>query len=401
MRPGGGRRRPQAWPSLLFLVCLANAALAGPAVVYGPEALRSRLSGVDGGPADVLFFSPGDRLPDLYLPLHSQGKVGSLTIVAPQERPFAESDLASWKAYVSGLSSGAGNTFSLRDGALAGEIGGMKVRVVPVVDWKGEDRGGPVILDLAFLLAMHRDEVRTPLPELPQKFLATVESRKVSPGRVTPWLADRSDLPLERGYLVKLVSETLGDPAAFRQGLPAKWQAVLLGEHLAYLALHEQAISSFDAYLEVDPEEPSILYRIGFTFFVDGDPDRGLRYLHRAYRADPYYIRAYPASAWALYRKGDLDTAERVIRAGLQQDPGFLDLKAGLGRVFLAQAIKLLAADPEEARKRYAEIASLGLPPEFNRQLGKEWEEAQAASASGEGVPPGIPPGHGLGGHGR
>lgn len=353
------------------------------------------------GSDEAVFLSPEDHIPDLFLPARKDGRLGGVTVVFPREAEFGEADLGAFRGYLSGIAAGGDNSFSLRAGAIEGSIAGLKVRIVPATRWENAAPSGPVIVDLAFILAAYRDEVRTPYPDLVRKTLALLASRNIDPGRLFPWISDREEIPLERAYLPKLVAEAFRDPAKFRSGLPPKWEALKLGEHLAYLGYYEQAIAHFDLFLKEDPGEPAIHLRIAYMRLVDRDAEGGLRSLHRAYLADPYFIRGYSAAAFACFGRGDLETAERVIRAGLRQEPGFTDLKVGLGRILLAQAKKMLGTDPGEARKRYAEIAALELPPEIEQQLRKGWEEAQAPPASGGGGPPGLPPGHGSGGHGH
>lgn len=387
----------------ILLVPLLLAAAALPAsgkgfpVPLGFDALKAelsaRVSSVSG--AGILLFGPNDLLPDLFLPLHGEGKVGALSVVVPSEGPFTEEDLSSFASYVAAFSPGSDNGFALRDGAIDGKIGGLAVRVHPLGSWRPPPGEGAVVLDVAFLLALYKDEVRTPVPDLPLRFLAMLEERKVDPGRLLPWVGDRRDIPLERGYLPKLLAEVARDPKAFGQGLPPKWQLLRTAEQLAYLGMYEQSVSHFEGYLKDEPEEPSVLYRIALTRFVDQDPERGLRFLLRAYKADPYYIRAYSASGFALYRKGELEPAERVVRAGLHLEPDFLDLRMGLGQILLGQAKNLLPKDLAAAEKRFSETGSLGLPPDLLDRLSGEWEQAKTASPSpGEAPREGIPPGH-------
>ncbi len=317
-----------------------------------------------------------------------------MTVVVPSDAPFTGKDLESWKSYVSAFSPGSDNGFALEGGSMTGRVEGLIVRVYPLKQWRDPPSDGPVILDIAFLLSRYEDEVRTPVPDLPRTFLVMLEGRNVDPSRLILWVADRSDIPLERGYLPKLLDELARDPKGFRDGLPAKWRALKTGEYLAYLGMYEQAVSHFEDFLKEEPEEPSILLRIAYTRFVDGDADRGLRFLLRAYGADPYYVRGYAAAAFTMYTKGELGTAERIVRAGLALDPDFLDLKMGLGRILSAQAKKKLPDDPAAAEARFREIGAIGLPKDLLDLLTTEWEEAKSASPAGaskEGVPPGHP----------
>ena len=326
----------------------------------------------------MVFLSMEDHLPDLFLPAWKGGRIGAVTIVFPQEAEFGGADIDAFRRYLSGLAPGADNSFFLRDGGIEGDLAGLKVRIVPFTVWREAPPSGPVIVDLAYILAAYRDEIRTPYTDLVRKTLDLLASRNIEPHRLFPWVSDREVIPIERAYLTELVNEAFRDPAKFRSGLPAKWEALKMGEHLAYLGLYEQAITHFDLFMRENPGEPSIHLRIAYMRLMDRDVEGGLRSLHRAWLADPYFLRGYSAAAFACYGRGDLETAERVIRAGLRQEAGFPDLKAGLGRILLAQAKKMLAIDPVEARKRYAEIVPLELPPEIDRQLRKEWEEAVA-----------------------
>lgn len=363
-------------------------------VPVGLEALRERISASSSPSGSVLLFSANDLLPVLFLPLHGEGKVASLTVVVPSDTPFTAQELDSWKSYVAAFSPGSDNGFVLEAGSMTGRIDGLAVRVHPLKEWRDPPKEGPVILDIAFLLARYEDEIRTPVPDLPRTFLEMLDGRKIDPSRLLPWVADRREIPLERGYLPKLVAELARDPGAFRDGLPAKWRALKTGEYLAFLGMYEQSVSHFEGFLKEEPEEPSVLLRIAFTRFVDGDADRGLRFLLRAYNADPYYVRGYAAAGFTLFAKGELGTAERVVRAGLALDPDFLDLKMGLARILLAQAKKRLRNDPAAAEARFREIGSIGLPQDLLDPLTSEWEEAKnppLSGGTGEDVPPGHP----------
>lgn len=369
-----------------------------PRAVHGaPPAPTLGVLFKSGMAGEALFFSSGDRLEEL-LALRKEGKLSAATVVLPVETPFREDELPSWNAHVARVSPGTENAFVFRAGAFVGNVEGLAVRIVPAREWREPAPSGPVILDLAFLLAGFQDESRTPFVSIPRNYAAFLEERKVDPSRVAIWVEERGAIPLERGYLPELAAAVLRDPASFRRGLPPKWQALQLGEYMAYLGFGEQAVAHLEAYLKEDPAEPSVLYRIALLRLVDRETDRALRYLHRAFEADPFYIRGYAAAAFVLYRKGEFDDAERILRAGLHLVPDFPDLKAGMGRTLVAEAARMFPRDPTGAEKRYGEIAALELPPELGRKIAAEWEAAKVAAPP---FPGDIPAGHGPGGHGR
>lgn len=384
----------------LFLVLLVPAVARGgwdARVLIGTEALRKDLPSLPAAGEEVTLFSPEDHLPDLFLPLHKEKRVGSLVVVVPSDSPLEEENLSAWKKYVTGLSPGADNLFVLRDGALEGKVDGLPVRVVPIQGWKGGAGNGPVVLDLSFLTAMYMDEVRTPFVDLPRKFLATIEDRGFDPSRLRLWVADRDRIPLAHGYLPNLMAEMVRNPGAFRGEIPRKWRELRQGEYLAFFSAYEEAVPHLQKYLEEEPEDPSVLFLLAQLHFVDREIERGLRFLRRAFKADAYYIRGYQEAALQFFRKGELENAERVLRAGLLQDPSTPDLKQGLAYVFLEQAKKLLPRDPPGAEARFAEIGGIGLGDDFLRRIRTQWEKEKAAPEGKAPPPAGMSPhGHGL-----
>lgn len=396
-RQSGNAFGTAAWglASALFFAFAALPAAASTApTVVGADALRALLGQDSPRPRTVLLFSPSDHLVDLFLALHEEGRVGALTVVAPAEEAFTPENLAAWRSHVSRIAPAAENSFSLRDGAIAGEVAGMKVSVVPVRDWRGSPEADPIVLDLAFLFAMYTDEVRTPFLELPRKFLATLDDRKADIARVVPWTASREDVPLAWGYVHKLLGEMVRNPDVFRRGLPGKWAELRQGEYLAYLAAFERAIPHFDSYLEAEPEDPAVLYRIAMMHFIDRAIERGVRYLHRASAADGYYVRGYERAADYLLRERDPDAAERIARAGLLSAPSDPGLNMALARVLLEQARKLFRTSAPQAESRFAEALALTLPDGAVSELRAEWERSKSALSAPGQPGPRTPPGH-------
>jgi tetratricopeptide (TPR) repeat protein len=253
-----------------------------------------------------------------------------------------------------------------------------------------------VVLDLSFLPPMYKDEVRTPFVDLPRKLLATIEDRGLDLSRLRLWVADRDRVPLAHGYLPNLASEMVRNPGSFRGEIPRKWRELRQGEYLAFFSAYEEAVPHLQKYLEEVPEDPSVLFLLAQLHFVDREIERGLRFLHRAFKADAYYIRGHREAALQYFRKGELENAERVLRAGLLQDPFTPDLKQGLAYVLLEQAKKLLPLDPSGAEARVAEIDAVGVGDDFLRQVRAHWEKEK--TAPGEMAPP--PAGMSTHGHG-
>jgi hypothetical protein len=359
-------------------------------VEVGVEALRNDILFSHPSLHDIVLFSPDDHLADLFLPLHREKKISALMVVVPSENSLTGENLAAWRSYISTLSPGSDNLFLLREGTLDGFL----VRVVSVKDWKGKPGNGPVILDLAFLLAMYQNEIRTPFVDLPRKFLSTLDDRKVDISRIRPWVVRRDLIPLAYGYLPKLIGEMVQTPSAFRKDLPRKWRELRRAEYLAFFSANEEAIPHFEKYRKEEPEDPSILFKLAQMHFVDREIERGMRYLHRAFKADAYYIRGYSESALNFFRKGEFENAERVLRAGLLSDPQNPDLKQGLGRILLEQAKKLLPENLSAAEERFSEAASVGLTNDFITQLKDEWERAKEAPPKSRPPPRGMPAGH-------
>lgn len=384
--------------ALILFVCsfLPAAAESGKSVCVkmGLEVLREELFASGTATREIVLFGPEDHLTDLFLPLHRENRVGSVVVVVPSETSLNGENLSVWKKYVAPLSSASDNVFLLSEGALEGKIHGLGVRVVSIRDWKGSAGEGPAILDLSFLLAIYKDELRTPFADLPRKFLATIEDRNLHLSRLILWTADRDAIPLGRGYLPKLVEEAVRNPKMFREDLPPKWGELRQAEYLAFLSAFDEATVHFEKYLKENPEDPSVLYQIAQMHFVDREIERGMRFLQRAYKADFFYIRAYSETALRFFRAGKLDNAERVLRAGLLQEPGNPELRKGLAYVLLGQARKFLPADPETAGNRFSEIDALGLPEEILRPIRAEWDQAKTAPPPTEQPPQGLPDAH-------
>ena len=144
------------------------------------------------------------------------------------------------------------------------------------------------------------------------------------------------------------------------------------------MADYEKAEAHYGRYLKYAPEEPSVLFRLAQMSFVDDRYERGIRYLHRAWKADPYFTRGYSESAFRLFHDGKLEPAERVLRAGLRKAPKDPALRQNLGRVLLEQAKRMLRKDPDTAGKRFSEIEKIGLETEQMEELREEWKREKA-----------------------
>ncbi len=363
-------------------------------VVTGIDALRAEIGVAPAAARDVLLFSPDDHLADLFLPLRRENWVDSFVLVVPSESPISDENVAAWKDYAGTLSPGADNAFILRDGGLEGMIEGLSVRIAGIRDWQRGPGRGPVILDLAFLVAMYKDEVRTPFVDLPRKFMATLEDRKVDPSRLRLWIADRAGIPLAWGYLPRLAEEVARNPSAFRGEIPAKWNALRHGEYLAFFGAHEEAAARFEEYLKDAPEDPAVLFRLAQLGFLDREIERGLGFLRRACKADAYYVRGYAESALRFFRRAEFEDAERIVRAGLLIEPSSLELKEGLAHALLGQAKVLLSGDAALAEARFSEIAALGLPEDVLAEIRRQWSEAKSAPPASVRPPAGMPPAH-------
>lgn len=381
---------------LLFLMIVAGVAIAGGSagatVEIGTEAIRNSIGASPVGRADVLLFSPADHLQDLFLPLKRAGKIGRLDLVIPGQGILRGENLAAWKRYVSGISPGADNGFQLDNGTIVGEIDGLHVSVIPVARWKMVPLTGPVIFDLSFLFGMYQDEVRTPFIDLPRRLLATLDDRKVPLPSVILWAANREEIPLSYGYIMKLAVEMFSGPENFRKGLPRKWEELRQAEHFAFFSAYEEASNHFDNYLKEEPEDPSVLYKIALMRFVDRDVEQGLRFLRRASRADRYYIRAYVEVAGNYMEKREFDHAERVLLAGLVVEPNDGGLKIALANVIVEQARKIFRGDPNAAEQRFQETKDLALPKDVREKMIAEWERIKTSPPE-EVAPSGPMPG--------
>lgn len=215
-------------------------------------ALEKRLPEAGGR---LLLVSPHDYLNGLLLPLRREGVLKELTVVLPFDNSLVRGHLEELRSFLekAGVTGEDRKTFTLDNGSIAGRIEGMAVAVHTMTGLSRQERSSLVVIDTAFLPAVYRNEVKTPMVDLAWKLVLTLEDRGVASAASTVIFdaAGRSDFPLEFGYLAALLKEMLSSPGDFAVSLPEKWKVLKAADGAYFFSQYGESLSLYREYLQI------------------------------------------------------------------------------------------------------------------------------------------------------
>ncbi len=324
----------------------------------GREALEKGLPGAGGR---VLLVSPHDYLGTLLLPLRRSGNLKELVVLLPHDNVLAEGDLDALRGFLEkgGIPEGDRKAIRLENGSVRGAIEGMPVLISTLTGLPKQEGQFLVVIDTAFLPAVYKNEVKTPMLTLARRLALTLADRNV--GGTSAVILDtvgRPDYPLEHGYLAALLREMLSVPGDFTAGLPEKWKILGTAETAYFFSQYADAMVLYKEYLGKVPGDASACYKIALMASRDLDVDFTLHWLVKAVEADPLYQRAFTEIAGYLYRKELIEASERVLLSGLSRFPKDPVFSTNLSAIYLSRGETARQAGNEEAAREFFSMAA-------------------------------------------
>jgi len=309
----------------------------------------------------LVLVSPSDYLSTLVLPLRRAGALKEIDVVLPFDNVLTPDHLTEIRAFLEkgGISEEDRASLAFDNGAIRGEIEGMRLSLRTLRGLPNVDGGRVVALDTSFLTAVFRNEVKTPMVDTAWRLVLTLRERGVSARRILILdTAGRADYPLEYGYLSALLREMLSAPETFTGVLPEKWRILKAAEGAYYFAQNEEAMALYREFLTRAPGDASACYKIAMMALRDLDVDMSLQWLNKAAAADPLYKRAYTEAAGYLYRKDLFDGAERILLAGLSKFPKEPVFATNLAAIYLSRGEALRRGGDEAGANEFFGMAA-------------------------------------------
>jgi hypothetical protein len=288
------------------------------------EAMTALEKGLPGAGGRALLVSPHNYLGTLLLPLRKAGLLKELVVLLPHDNVLTDGRLDELRGFLEkgGIPEGDRKGLRLENGSVRGAIEGMPVRISTLTALPKQEGEFLVVLDTAFLPAIYKNEVKTPMVGLARRLAVTLADRNVRGTSVVIFDAvGRADFSLEQGYLAALLREMLAAPAGFKDDLPEKWKILGAAETAYFFAQYSDGMALYKEYLGKAPGDASACYKIAMLAIRDLDVDLALHWLVKAAEADPLYRRAFSGVAGYLYRKELFEGAERVLLSGLSKAP--------------------------------------------------------------------------------
>lgn len=367
------RMRKMFPPFFFLLLCVISTSSADAGVLgrdpvanvstarSGREAREALEKGLPGASGRVLLVSPHDYLGTLLIPLRRSGALKELVVLLPHDNVLTEENLGELRGFLEkgGIPDGDRTGFRLDNGSILGEIDGMPVRISTLTSLPRLEGEFLVVLDTAFLPAVYRNEVKTPMLGLARRFVLTLADRNVHGDSVV--LLDavgRVDFSLEQGFLAPLLREMIASPRDFTNAPPEKWRILGAAENAYFFAQYAEGMTLFREYLDKMPTDASACYKIALMAVRDLDVDLSLHWLVRAAEADPLYLRGFSEIARYLFRKELYEGAERVLLSGLSKGPKDPLLATNLAGLYLSRGEAFLEAGDKEAAFEFFNLAA-------------------------------------------
>jgi len=354
----------------LLILLLAIPAVAGvvgrdPAVVSTARSQREAKAalekGLPGAGGRALLVSPHDYLGTLLLPLHKAGVLKELVGLLPHDNVLTDGHLDELRGFLEkgGVAEEDRKGFRLESGSIRGGIEGMPVLISTLTTLPKLEGEYLVVLDTAFLQAIYRNEVKTPMVDLARRLMLTLADRNVRGDVVVLFDAvGRADFPLEQGYLAPLLREMTSSPKDFTGSLPEKWRILAAAETSFFFSQYAEGMTLFKEYLGRMPADASACYKIALMAIRDLDVDLSLHWLVKAVEADPLYLRGFQEVAGYLFRKEMFEGAERVLLSGLSQRPKDPLLATNLAALYLSRGEAARESGEADAAREFFRLAA-------------------------------------------
>jgi len=339
---------------LLLLAIPAGAGVVGRDPVANVSTARSQREarealekGLPGAGGRAFLVSPHDYLGTLLLPLRRAGALKELVVLLPHDNVLTDGHLDELRGFLEkgGVAEGDRKGLRLESGSIRGEIEGMRVRISTLTALPKQEGDFLVVLDTAFLPAIYRNEVKTPMVGLARRLMLTLADRNVRGDTVVLFDAvGRADFSLEQGYLASLLREMIATPRDFTNTPPEKWRILAAAETAFFFSQYAEGMTLYKEYLGRMPADASACYKIALMAIRDLDVDLSLHWLVKAAEADPLYLRGFSEVAGYLFRKELYEGAERVLLSGLSKAPNDPLLATNLSALYLSRGEALREA---------------------------------------------------------
>ncbi|MDD5761339.1 MAG: hypothetical protein PHP88_02370 [bacterium] len=347
------------------------------------EAKEALEKGLPGAGGRALLVSPHDYLGTLLLPLRKAGVLKELIVLLPHDNVLTDGHLEELRGFLEkgGIPEGDRKTLRFDKGSVRGAIEGMPVLISTLKALPKQVGEFLVVLDTAFLPAVYKNEVKTPMVDLARRLTLTLADRNVGAKAVVILDAvGRADFPLDQGYLPGLLRELISTPGDFADDLPEKWRILKAADGAFFFSQYAEAMLLYKEYLGKAPGDASACHKIATMAYRDLDVDLSLHWLVKAVEADPLYRRAFSDVAGYFFQKELFEGAERVLLSGLSKFPKDPLFSTNLSAIYLSRGEAARdAGDPEAAREFFSLAAGIeGAEPRM-RDRARSMAESLAA----------------------
>jgi len=347
------------------------------------EAREALEKGLPGAGGRALLVSPHDYLGTLLLPLRKEGLLKGLVVLLPHDNVLTEGHLDDLRGFLEkeGIPEGDRKGLRVEGGSIVGTIRGMPIVISTLTALPKQEGEFLVVLDTAFLPAVYKNEVKTPMVALARRLVLTLADRNVHGKSIVLFDAvGRTDFSLEQGFLASLLREMLAAPRDFTADLPEKWKILGAAETAYFFSQYPDGMLLYKEYLGKAPGDASACYKIAMMAIRDLDVDLALHWLVKAVEADTLYLRAFSEVAGYLFRKELFEGAERVLLSGLSRSPKDPLLATNLSALYLSRGEAARAAgDAETARDFFSFAAGVEGADRQMRERARSLEESLPA----------------------
>jgi tetratricopeptide (TPR) repeat protein len=111
------------------------------------------------------------------------------------------------------------------------------------------------------------------------------------------------------------------------------------------------ALAGYEHFLEKNPGDTQVLYRIGEIYLAKNDPDKALEYLNRALQEEPNTSWVLNSMGVVYLQKNQQQKAEEYLRKSLEENP-----KINMAHFNLAQLYETQGKKPEAEKEYLAEL---------------------------------------------